>query len=211
MSSEFVLDAQSRNDLGKGASRRLRRLENKVLGIVYGADKDPQPVSVSANEMQKMAKNEAFFTSLLTLNIDGNAEKVVIKDLQRHPAKDSFMHADFLRVDDNTRITMTVPLHFINEETSPGVKMQGGVVSHAMSSLEISCLANKLPEFIEVDMGHLNAGENIHISDLKLPEGVASVSLTHGADHDLLVAAINARRGRAAKAEGEQQEDEGAS
>jgi large subunit ribosomal protein L25 len=209
MSGEFTLEAQLRTDLGKGASRRLRRLENKVLGIVYGAEKSPQPISISNNEMTKLAKNEAFFTSLLTLKINGQDERVVIKDLQRHPAKEHFMHVDFLRISDTTKINMTIPLHFINEESSPGVKLQGGLASHAMSDIEISCFPNDLPEFIEVDMGNLSAGENIHISDLELPEGVESVALAHGADHDLLISAINIPRGQAGEDEEGEVEAEG--
>ncbi|MBL4827860.1 MAG: 50S ribosomal protein L25/general stress protein Ctc [Spongiibacteraceae bacterium] len=195
MSGEFTLEVQTRTDLGKGASRRLRRLENKVLGIIYGNNIDPQAISIRDNEIAKLAQSEAFFTSLITLSVDGKNEKVVIKDLQRHPAKETIMHADFLRISDTTKITMTIPLHFINEEACPGVKLQGGVASHAVSDIEISCLPANLPEFIEVDMIELNAGENVHISDLKLPEGVESVALIHGADHDLLISAVNIPRG----------------
>ena len=214
MSGDFNLDATTRTDLGKGASRRLRRLENKVLGIVYGGEVDPAPIAVAENEINKLAANEAFYTSLIKLNLDGKTEQVVIKDMQRHPAKNSIMHVDFLRVSATTKITMHVPLHFINEESSPGVKLQGGTVSHALNDLEIICLPGDLPEFIEVDMGNLNIGENIHISDLTLPKGVESVALIHGEDHDLLVSAINAAKGsidddeEAAAAEGEEESGE---
>lgn len=195
MSGEFTLDAATRTDLGKGASRRLRRLENKVLAIIYGGKNTPAPITVSLNTITKLSQNEAFFTSLITLNLDGKAEQVVIKDVQRHPAKDTIMHVDFLRVDAETKITMHVPLHFINEETCVGVKSEGGTISHALSDLEISCLPKDLPEYIEVDMGKLKVGDNIHISDLTLPAGVESIALSHGEDHDLLVSAVNAPRG----------------
>ena len=196
MSGDFNLDAQTRTDLGKGASRRLRRLEQKVLGIVYGGGKKkPTPITVAENEILKLAQNEAFFTSLVNLNLDGKAEQVVIKDLQRHPAKDSIMHVDFQRVSAKTVITMNVPLHFINEDSCPGVKLQGGSISRALSSIEVKCAAKDLPEYIEVDMGALKAGENVHISDLALPKGVQSAALILGADHDLIIAAVNQPRG----------------
>ena len=198
MSGEFALNAETRNDLGKGASRRLRRLENKVLGIVYGGSKKkPTPITVAMNEIVKLAESEAFFTSLVDLSIDGKAEQVVVKDMQRHPAKDTIMHVDFLRVSAKTKITMQVPLHFINEDSCFGVKMEGGVIAHALNDIEITCLPKDLPEYIEVDMAELKVGENLHISDLTLPKGVESVALSHGADHDLLVSAVNAPKGGA--------------
>ncbi len=196
MSSEFTLAATTRTDLGKGASRRLRRLENKVLGIVYGGSKKkPAPITMAMNEIVKLAESEAFFTSLVNLELDGKDEQVVVKDMQRHPAKNTIMHVDFLRISAKTKITMHVPLHFINEEACPGIKLECGTASHALSDLEITCLPKDLPEFIEVDMGECNVGDNIHISDLALPSGVESVALIHGGDHDLLVSAINAPRG----------------
>ncbi len=195
MSGEFTLNAETRTDLGKGASRRLRRLDNRVLGIVYGGTNKPTPITFAMNEIVKLTSNEAFFTSLIDLNLDGKVEQVVIKDMQRHPAKETVMHADFLRVSAKTKITMHVPLHFTNEETCHGVKMQGGSIAHALNDIEVSCLPKDLPEYIEVNMEALNVGDNIHLSDLTLPKGVESVALTHGEDHDLLVSAVNAPRG----------------
>ncbi len=195
MSGEFALNAKTRTDLGKGASRRLRRLENRVLGIVYGGTDEPTPISVADNEIAKLAENEAFFTSIIDLDLDGKAEKVVVKDMQRHPAKEEIMHLDLMRVDATTKITMHVPLHFINEDSCHGVKMQGGTIAHALNDIEVTCLPKDLPEFIEIDMKALEIGDNIHLSDLTLPEGVESVALTHGEDHDLLVSAVNAPRG----------------
>ncbi|WP_101759752.1 50S ribosomal protein L25/general stress protein Ctc [Oceanicoccus sp. KOV_DT_Chl] len=195
MSGEFTINAESRTDLGKGASRRLRRLENKVLGIVYGGSDAPAPLTCATNEIAKLIQNEAFFTSIVDLNLDGKVQKVVVKDMQRHPAKDSVMHIDLLRVDASTKITMHVPLHFINEDICHGVKMEGGTISHALNDIEVSCLPKDLPEYIEVDMAGLSTGENIHLSDLTLPTGVESVALAHGEDHDLLVSAVNAPRG----------------
>jgi large subunit ribosomal protein L25 len=203
MSGEFKLNAEIRSDLGKGASRRLRRLENKVLGIVYGGSAEPTPVIFAMNEIVKLAESEAFFTSLVDLSIAGKAEQVVIKDMQRHPARETIMHVDFLRVDASTKITMHVPLHFINEESCKGVKVEGGTIAHAMNDVEISCLPKDLPEYIEVDMQELAVGDNLHLSDLTLPAGVESVALSHGEDHDLLISAVNAPRGG-----GDEDEDE---
>jgi large subunit ribosomal protein L25 len=201
MSGEFMLNAETRKDLGKGASRRLRRLENKVLGIVYGGKNKPTPVTFAMNEIVKLAENEAFFTSLVDLNLDGKSEQVVIKDMQRHPARETIMHVDFLRVSAKTKITMQVPFHFTNEDTCHGVKIEGGSVSHALNDIEITCLPKDLPEYIEVDMAALKVGDNVHLSDLVLPKGVESVALAHGEDHDLLVSAVNAPRGGGDEAE----------
>jgi large subunit ribosomal protein L25 len=197
MSSEFQLAAETRADLGKGASRRLRRLENKVLGIVYGGKKKPAPLTLAMNAVAKIIQNEAFFTSIVELSIDGKPEKVVVKDMQRHPATENVMHIDFLRVSATTKITMQVPLHFINEDICKGVKVEGGSVSHAVNDIEVSCLPKNLPEYIEVDMEALSVGDNLHLSDLVLPKGVESVALSHGGDHDLLVSAVNAPRNAA--------------
>jgi large subunit ribosomal protein L25 len=195
MSSEYLLNAETRSDLGKGASRRLRRLENKVLGIVFGGTKEPTPITVAMNEIVKLTENEAFFTSLVTLSIDGNTEQVVVKDMQRHPAKETIMHIDLMRIDANSKFTIHVPLHFINEDICLGVKESGGTIAHALNDIEVSCLPQDLPEYIEVDMALVNVGENIHISNLNLPAGVESIALMHGEDHDLLVSAVNAPRG----------------
>ena len=191
MSSDFTLEAETRTDLGKGASRRLRRLENKTLGVVYGGKKKPASVSFPQKDIVKLAESEAFFTSIIDLSVDGKKENVVIKDMQRHPAKDTIMHVDFMRVSATTKLTMNVPLHFINEDTCPGVKLQGGVVTHAVSDIEVSCLPADLPEYIEVDMAGMEMDDNLHLSDIKLPKGVESVALSHGEDHDLQIAAIH--------------------
>lgn len=187
---DFKLDATARNDLGKGASRRLRRLANQVPGVVYGGGVAPISVSVSHNELIKHLEHEAFYSHIISLNVDGKAQDVILKDLQRHPAKPIVLHADFLRIDKSTRLTTHVPLHFINEATSKGVKIQGGKVVHNLTQIDISCLPHNLPEFIEVDLANAEVGTIIHISDLKLPSGVTSVALAQGADHDLAVATV---------------------
>ncbi len=190
---EFVLNAQSRADAGKGASRRLRK-SNGVPAIIYGGKSAPANISLIHDDILHATENEAFFTSILTLNVEGTSESVIIKDLQRHPAKPRIMHADFQRVSADQEIHVKVPLHFINEETAVGVKQGGGEVHHLVADLEISCLPKDLPEFIEVDIANLNLGESLHISDLKLPSGVTSIALSHGADSDLAVVSITAKK-----------------
>ena len=194
---DFKLDATARNDLGKGASRRLRRLAGEVPGVIYGGSAAPISISVSHNELLKHLEHEAFYSHIISLNVDGKAQDVILKDLQRHPAKPVVLHADFLRIDKATRLTTHVPLHFINEATSKGVKIQGGKVIHNLTQIEVSTLPHNLPEFIEVDLGNAEIGTIIHISDLKLPSGVTSVALAHGADHDLAVATIVKPKGAA--------------
>ena len=192
---DFVLDAQSREESGKGASRRLRREAGLVPAVVYGGSKKPQSISLTHKDLAKQLENEAFYSHIITLNVDGSGQDVILKDLQRHPAKPLIIHADFLRVSKTKKLTTRVPLHFINESTSKGVKIQGGLISHSITELEISCLPGDLPEFIEVDLADVELGQIVHISDLSLPKGVESVALSHGTDHDLPVATINKPKG----------------
>jgi large subunit ribosomal protein L25 len=190
--SDFELTAEVRDDMGKGASRRLRRLADQIPAILYGGDKPPQPLSFIRKDLEHALENEAFYSHVLTLHVGKGKEKAILKDLQRHPAKDRVMHADFLRVSDDVAIKINVPLHFINEESAPGVKLEGGVVQHAVNEIEITCLPGDMPEFIEVDLGELNVGDNVHLTDLKLPKGVESTVLGHGDDQDLMIASIMA-------------------
>ena len=201
MSGDFTISATSRADSGKGASRRLRRLESKVPAIVYGADKPAQQISVEFKDLVKALENEAFYSHILTLDLDGTAEQVVLKDLQRHPSKSVPMHADFLRVDTTHKLHMNVPLHFINEEKCVGVKQHGGTIAHQISEVEVVCLAKDLPEFIEVDLAAADIGTVIHLTDLSLPAGVELKALQLGEDHDLPVVSVNAPRGGSADEE----------
>ena len=191
MSTDFVLNAKSREDTGKGASRRLRRLAGEVPAIVYGGKKGAEKLTLLHKEVAKALDNEAFYSHIIALDIDGKSEDVILKDVQRHPAKKIILHLDFLRVSKSTKLQTRVPLHFVNEDTSVGVKMGGGIVAHTMTELEVLCLPKDLPEYIEVDMAEVEVGQIVHISDIKLPEGVGSVALNQGADHDLSVATIN--------------------
>jgi large subunit ribosomal protein L25 len=192
MTVEFALNAEVRSDLGKGASRRLRRNVAMVPAVIYGGDKAPQSISLLAKDFAKLLENEAAFSHVLSLNVAGSNESVLIKALQRHPAKGYVLHADFIRVVAGQKLTAHVPLHFLNQETSVGVKQQGGEVSHTLAEVEVSCLPKDLPEFIEVDMAKVELGQIVHLADLKLPKGVELVALAHG--NDLAVANIHASR-----------------
>ena len=191
-SNKIILDAKPREDVGKGASRRLRRVNNEIPAIIYGAGKDPVSITLRHDDMLHAVEDEAFFSSILEINVAGNKENVIIKDLQRHPARPVIIHADFFRVRADQELVVNVPLHFLNEEECVGVKLDGGQISHLMNELEVTCLPRNLPEYIEVDMLEINLGDSIHISDLTLPEGVASVSLSHGeeGEGDLGVAQV---------------------
>jgi len=190
--TNFALNAEVRSDLGKGASRRLRRNESLVPAVIYGGEKPAQSISLLAKDLAKLLENEAAFSHVLTLNVAGTNESVVIKALQRHPAKGFVLHADFVRVVAGQKLSAHVPLHFINETTSVGVKQQGGEVSHTISEVEVSCQPQDLPEFIEVDLAKVEVGQIVHLSDIKLPKGVELVALAHG--NDLAVANIHASR-----------------
>ena len=195
MSQDFVLDAVTRTDMGKGASRRLRR-DNKVPAIIYGGDAEPQNITLAHNEVVHRLENEAFYSHVLTLNIDGKPQETILKDLQRHPAKEVILHMDFQRVSQDKAIHVHVPLHFLNEDKCEGVKISGGVVSKVLNEVEVSCLPKYLPEFIEVDLINMQLGQSLHLTELQLPEGVELVALSHGdEDHDTAVATVHKTRG----------------
>jgi len=201
MSLSFKLDATSRSDLGKGASRRLRRA-NAVPAVVYGGTADAQSITLAHNEMEKNLDHEAFYSHILDLAIDGGKpQQVIMRDVQRHPFKRQILHIDFLRVQADQEIQVQVPLHFLNEEECVGVKRDGGAIGHVMTELLISCLPKHLPEYIEVDLVNLSLGEALHISDIQFPEGVVSVDLSHGDEHDLPVANVHHTRAGSADAD----------
>ena len=191
MSTDFTLHAKGREDTGKGASRRLRRLAGEIPAIVYGGKKDAAKLTLVHKDVMKALENEAFYSHIVSLDIDGKAEDVIVKDVQRHPAKAIILHMDFLRVSKNTKLQTRVPLHFINEDSCVGVKLGGGLIARSMTELEIMCLPADLPEYLEVDLAEVELGQTLHISDIKLPKGVESVALSHGDDHDLPIAAVN--------------------
>jgi large subunit ribosomal protein L25 len=204
MSETYELSAVTRTENGKGFSRRLRRLENKVPAIIYGGEKEPIMVSLDHNTFANILENEGFYSHIISLNVDGKKESVVLKDLQRHPSKPRILHADFQRISAKSKITMNVPLRFVGGESSPGVKNQNGIVSHLMNEVEIRCLPNDLPEFIEVDLSRLSIGDSIHLSELKIPKGVEIIALLQGEHQNQPVVSINKPVITAAPAEGEQ-------
>lgn len=180
----FEVEANVRNDYGKGASRRLRR-EDKVPAIVYGAGEDSIALTLEHNKIAKALESEAFYSRILTLKTGENSERVILKAIQRHPYKAKVMHVDFQRVRADEKITMNVPLHFIGAEKSPGVKA-GGLVSHIMSDVEISCFPDKLPEYIEIDLTTMELNDTKHMSDLVLPEGVEIEGLSPDSDQAIV-------------------------
>jgi large subunit ribosomal protein L25 len=191
---KFEISAERRLDKGKGASRRLRR-SGKVPAIVYGAGGEPTPIQLGHTDMLLHTAHEAFYSHILTLKVDGAAERVVLKDMQRHVYKPFIMHMDFQRVSETETLTMRVPLHFVNEDRCVGVKTGGGVISHLMSDLEIVCLPKDLPEYIEVDIENLEVGHSIHLAELALPPGVHVASVLHGGDANLAVVSVHLPRG----------------
>ena len=204
MQESFEIIAVARGDAGKGASRRLRRT-GMVPGIIYGGDAAPEMVATKHNELLQHLEHEAFYSHILTVTVDGKSQKVVLRDLQRHPAKPFVTHFDLQRVSASDRIKMHVPLHFVGGETCPGAKA-GGEVSHTMSDVEIICQANALPEFIEVDMSAMNVGDVLHMSGLSLPAGV-ELTAQVDEEHDLPVVAVHAPRGGAVAEEGAEGEE----
>lgn len=187
------INASSRNVEGKGASRRLRHA-GQVPAIVYGAGAAPQNVQLDHNALWLASQNEWFYSSILDLSVDGTTQKVLLRDMQRHPFKQQIMHLDFQRIDENVAIRFNVPLHFLNQDTSPAGKTAGVVVLHELNEIGVSCLPRDLPEFIEVDLSQLALGDIVHLSELKLPEGVTIPELKLGKEHD--VAVVIARHAR---------------
>jgi large subunit ribosomal protein L25 len=182
----FVVNAESRAAQGTGASRRLRR-EGKVPAILYGGKDAAQSVALNHNELWNHLKTEAFYSHILTLKLDGKDQQVVLKDMMRHPVKDTIMHLDLQRVLADVLLRMHVPLHFLGAEVAPGVKTGGGIVEHHLNQVEVECLPKDLPEFIEVDLSKLEVNEAVHLSQLTLSTGVALVQLKHGNDQSVAV------------------------
>ncbi|UJP04098.1 MAG: 50S ribosomal protein L25/general stress protein Ctc [Nitrosomonas sp.] len=176
---KIEISADKRTLQGKGASRRLRG-SGKVPAIIYGGDQAAQSIEMDHNDLYHKLRLEAFHASVLSLDVAGKKEPVLLRDIQMHPYKQQVLHVDFQRVDKNKKIHMKVPLHFINAEVAPGVKTAGGIVSHILTEVDISCLPDDLPEFISVDLAELTAGHTLHLSDLVLPKGVETVALSKG-------------------------------
>ena len=207
MPQSIELNASLRSDLGTGASRRLRRPGEKLPGIIYGGEKAPQPVTLNANEFTKAMQQEAFFSQIVSVRVDGTEQQALVRDLQLHPVSEKVLHVDFLRVDADKPIHTHVPLHFVNEDKCVGVRTGGGSIAHTLVDVEVSCLPKDLPEFIEVDVVALELGQSLHLSDLEIPEGVALVALGYGEDHDISVVSVQQPRGGSALAEDEEEAD----
>ena len=174
---KIEINAKERKSKGTGASRRLRH-EGTTPGILYGGVKDSISLEIDTKELFMQFRHEAFHASILTLNLEGKKESVILRDFQMHPVRNNIQHIDFQRINVNEKINVKVPFHFINEETAPGVKIEGGLVSHIMTEIDISCLPKDLPQYIEIDLGELAMGESIHLSEVTVPEGVDLTSLT---------------------------------
>jgi len=205
MSASLEINAQLRQDAGKGASRRLRR-QGLVPAIVYGADREPQMISLVHNELVRYLEREAFYSQVLDLKFEDKSEKVVVKDLQRHPARPFVLHADFQRISAEEKIRMTIPLHFLNESSSKSVK-RGGMLSHNLTEVEVSCLPKDLPQYIDIDVSDMEIGDIVHLSEIPLPKGVA---LAHAPDPDVPVVIAHGAQAQAEAVEEGGEEGEGA-
>ena len=203
MSDQLDLVAEYRTDTGKGSSRRLRH-EGKVPAIVYGAGRPPRNITLDQNSLLRQAQNESFFSSVLTVKVGDRTQPCILKDIQVHPAKRQVLHLDLQRIVANEKIRMDIPLHFIGIDTCPGVKLNGGAVSQVISEVEVSCLPANLPEYIEVDLSHMDLDQTVHLSDLVIPEGVELLQLSQGEEHSQPVASCQLMR----VAEVEEDEDE---
>jgi large subunit ribosomal protein L25 len=178
---KIEINAKERKSKGTGASRRLRH-NGTTPGILYGGAKDATSLEIDSKELFMQFRHEAFHASILTLNLEGKKESVILRDFQMHPVRNNIQHIDFQRINENEKISVKVPFHFVNEDTAPGVKIEGGLVSHIMTEIDISCLPKDLPQYIEVDLGELAMGESIHLSQVTVPEGVELTSLTEEND-----------------------------
>lgn len=194
MATTEVLRAELRESGGTGEARRTRRIKGMMPGIIYGTKDKPLAIQIAHKDMMKALENESFHTHLLTVEVDSKKEQVILKDLQRHPAKDQLLHADFFRVSADHKLTIKVPLHYIHEDKCEGIKVDGGMLIRSINEVEVSCLPADIPEYIEVDVQSVRLGEHIHLSDIEWPQGVKSVDLSYGEEHNLSVVTVSAQR-----------------
>ena len=185
---KIEINAVLRDAKGTGASRRLRH-EGKVPGVLYGGKGDAKSIELNAKDLFMQFKHEAFHASILTLNLDGKKESVLLRDYQMHPVRNNIQHIDLQRIDENKKLSVKIPFHFLNEDVAPGVKLEGGVVSHIMVDVDISCLPKDLPTYIEVDLINLSIGDSIHLSEIKVPEGVELTALSE--ENDPIITSIS--------------------
>lgn len=196
MANVFEFVAEARSATGSSAAKVVRR-QGKVPAVIYGGKEDPAMLVLDHNELLKHLAHEAVYSHVLDIKVDGRTEKAVLKHIQRHPAKPQILHIDFMRVDESHKLKVHVPLHFVNETTSVGVK-KGGVINHSLADVEVVCMPSALPEFIEVDMANVDVGVTLHLSDLVLPAGVEIPELQQGAEHDHPVVQISKAKGESA-------------
>ncbi len=209
MSEEVILKARVRARTGTSLVRRLRR-EGEVPAILYGAGKENLSIAVNHDLLYHNLEREEFFSQVITIETDGKAEQAILRDLQRHPHQTKILHADFQRVEENRQIYLSLPIHFIGEEECVGVRVDGGMISHLMNEVEVTCLPKDLPENIQLDVSQLRIGESLHLSDIQLPEGVQITAFTHGDlhEHDNAVIAVQATRLTRTAEEVEEEESE---
>ena len=196
MSQQLQISASLREAVGKAASRRLRRRSERIPGVIYGGDADSRSLTLNVHELNRAMQNEGFLSQVLEVVVDGASEQAVVRDLQRDPASDKVLHIDFLRVRADRAIQVNVPLRFLNEHDCEGVGM-GGNISHNLLEVEVSCLPADLPEFIEIDVGSLELGDTLHLSDLNTPARVSVVALAYGEDRNIPVVSVQLPRGGA--------------
>ena len=189
MSEQVNLNAENREVEGKSSSRQLRRA-GSVPAVIYGGKEEPLRISILEKDIAKASEVPGFATQILNISISGKEQNVIVKEIQRHPATMRVLHADLMRVDPDTKISISVPVRFINEDSCVGVKMHGGVVSHLINDIDITCLASNLPEYLEVDVEAMDIGDSIFLSALNLPEGVEIPSLALGEDRDQAVVSV---------------------
>jgi len=202
MATQHIINAGIRKDEGKGASRRLRHSGN-IPAVLYGGHQDPVSLQLSHNQILLASQHEWFYSAILDLDVDGQVQKVILRDMQRHPFKQLIMHLDFQRISENEAIRVNVPLHFLNQEKSVAGKTSGVVITHELNEIGISCLPKDLPEFIELDLSNLQIGQIVHLSEIKLPAGVEIPELKLGKEHDVAVVVAKHARGESEEAAGE--------
>lgn len=190
---EFELNAEPRTHLGKGESRRLRNA-GKVPAIIYGGKDSPLPITLNQNELLRRLEHEAFYSHVLNIRLGDQTQRTILKDLHRHPARPIILHLDLQRIDANHKIHIRVPLHFLNETNAPGIKISGGRIAHLLTSIDVECLADNLPEHLDIDLGNLEIGQTLHLSDLQLPPGVSIRGLVKGSKDDKPVVTIAGQR-----------------
>ena len=209
MSEQVNLNAVDRESEGKSTSRKLRR-EGSVPAVIYGGDQDPIRISILEKDISKASEIPGFATQILNITLDGKEQNVIVKELQRHPATQRVLHADLQRVNPDTKISISVPVRFLGEDTCIGVKMHGGAISRLINDIDITCLASNLPEYLEVDISELDVGDSIFLSSLSLPEGVEIPSLALGEDRDQAVVSVTEAKVLDVEPEVVETDDEGA-